>query len=355
MKILLAGNYSFQWYEEACANALEELGHQVIRFSWGDYFTTFPGKFELYAGLTGPTSWKVNQQLLQTIRKNNIDIAFLWRGTHVTAKTLRLMKQQNPRCMIVSYNNDDPFSPKYYSPNAPLNQRRLWKTFKEAIPEYDINFVYRYVNLEDYQKHGAKKVDILMPYFLPELHFPRKLNSEEKKDYECDIVFVGHYESDGRDIYLKEIVDSGLKLKIFGSGWPKKILTSISPDLKVVKPVLGNEYPKSLCGAKVALCFLSKLNRDTYTRRNIEIPACGVAMLSERTSDLQNIFHEGKEAFYFDNKEEMLEKAHLLVTSNDLRESISHAALSRVWKDGHDVNHKMKYMVDTVLSTMYQK
>jgi len=38
MKILLAGDYRYEWYQEAAASALERQGHEVVRFAWFDFF-----------------------------------------------------------------------------------------------------------------------------------------------------------------------------------------------------------------------------------------------------------------------------------------------------------------------------
>ena len=32
--ILLVGNYNWDWYEEACCDALESLGYEVHRYGW---------------------------------------------------------------------------------------------------------------------------------------------------------------------------------------------------------------------------------------------------------------------------------------------------------------------------------
>lgn len=345
MRILFAGNYQFSWYEEACAEAIEELGHEVIRFSWKGHFESLIGRAEEHLAVDGPVTNFSNRALAQSVIDAAPDMLFVWRGVHVGAPVLREIRTRHPRCVLASYNNDDPFGPRYFVPTAPINQRRLWRRFRGAIPEYDVNFVYRPVNVLEYHAAGACNVHVLIPYFVPKLHRPRALSGDELLRYGCDVVFIGHYEADGREQYLAAIVDAGLKLKIFGNDWPRDVLAKISPTLPPVQPVLGDEYVKALCGAKVCLSFLSKLNRDTYTRRNFEIPACGGVMLSERTSDLTTIFAEGDEAMYFGNAAELVETATALVKDDARRELIASAGMRRVWAGGHDVVSRMRQML----------
>jgi len=281
--------------------------------------------------------------LTRAVAENETDVLLVWRGVHVARDTLRLIRRQNPRCILVSYNNDDPFGPSYSS-GASIHQRRLWRRFLRAIPEYDLSFVYRSVNVPEYQAAGARGVHVLMPYFVPELHHPQELTVEEKRLYECDAVFVGHYEADGRERYLRALARAGLKVRIFGTGWPNEVLVGISRGLRRAVPVYGADYAKALSGAKMCLCFFSRLNRDSYTRRTFEIPACGRLMLSERTEELTRLFAEDREAVLFGNEEDLVGKAMSCAKDDVRREGIAKAGLERVWSGGHDVVSRMADM-----------
>src|ERR1041385_2469500 len=177
MKILFAGEFEYSWYEEACAQALEELGQTVVRFSWKKYFNGFFGKLERHLVIPGPTAYLLNKKLIETARREQPDIILIWRGTSVWPCTLStLRKCTNAR--LISYNNDDPFSP-VYSDSDSLYLRRLWNCFISAIPEYDLNFVVRPVNLNDYLASGARKVHLLRFYFVPKIHRPIEISSED--------------------------------------------------------------------------------------------------------------------------------------------------------------------------------
>src|SRR5947208_3167798 len=109
--------------------------------------------------------------------------------------------------------------------------------------------------------------------------------------------------------------------------------------------VWGDAYNKALCGAKIALCFLSKLNRDTYTRRCFEIPATKTLMLSEYSNDLATLFAEGSEIEFFRSISELVDKATYYVTHPEERLAMAEAGFRRVVEDGHDVRSRMRQVL----------
>jgi spore maturation protein CgeB len=144
-------------------------------------------------------------------------------------------------------------------------------------------------------------------------------------------------------------MEAEIQVKIWSGGdWPRQILGNLYNHLQPIEPVLGNDYPKALCGAKICLAFLSKLNRDTYTRRCFEIPACGRLMLAERTDDLQKLFKEDEEACFFSSNEELVQKVRWLLANPEIRERIAAAGLQRVWADGHDVASRARQFLQAL-------
>ena len=158
-----------------------------------------------------------------------------------------------------------------------------------------------------------------------------------------DVVFAGHYEKDGR-LECLEALAGKHRLNLFGGGWNRASISEQST-LRSSLPVhvlLGSEYRLALSGAKIALCFLSTLNKDTYTRRNFEIPAMETFMLSQYTEDLAGLYQEGVEAEFFRSKEELLDKTDFYLKNESSRTRIAHAGFERLKRDGHDVTSRMK-------------
>ena len=346
-RILLAGAWKWPWYEEACARALMELGNEVHAFSWTAGLLSPRGQSSSTGGpgsavsrfqhrfLVGPEIWRVNRVFANAVFKINPDIIFAFRATHIFPGTLRLIHSHLPRTLCVQWCNDDP-----YSPTA---DRLLWRHLKRSVPQYDLHFSYRTVNTLDLKGSGAGDVELLFPYFIPERDY-REEPSEDDSSI-GDVIFVGHYEPDGRLEYLEHLARTGVSVRIFGALWngPIRALPRESPLSKVypVTPLLGSDYRRAISGSKIALCFLSKLNRDTYTRRNFEIPAMGTFMLSEYSDELASLFTPEVEADYFRSSEELNSKVSFYLENDALRRAIAARAQQRVWEDGHDVQSRM--------------
>lgn len=346
MKILIVGNWGWPQNEEAFAGGLQELGHEVIKFSVSEYFSGFFGKYQNALPVPGPALLRLNHELSALLQAKSPKIMLAWRCTHVLPSTIDWANALG--VVTISYNNDDPFGPKVHG-NVPWHHHFLWHWYLKSLRHFRFNFFYRSKNVEEAKRFGARHADILMPYFIPWKNRPVSLTQSEVSRFGCDITFVGHYEPDGREAYLRAVVNTGLNVKLYGGGyWTRKVLGDLYDFFAPIMPAEGNDYASALCGAKVCLAFLSKLNRDTYTRRCFEIPAHGRVMLAERTDDLLRLFKEDKEACFFSSQEELVKKARWLVENPDIREKIAQAGLRRVWADGHDVKSRAQKFISVV-------
>ena len=342
----MIGNWHSEIHEEPIYLALKKLKHKVYKFKWNSYVKTkvndnvfrFISKKAQNKYIIGPIINKINQDFLKYSKNVNPDVIFIYRGTHIFKKILSQIHKELDT-LIVGYNNDDPFSPKY--------KGWEWRHFLNCIPEYDLILSYRKLNVESYWKAGAKNVELLRSWYLPDKHFPMKLNRKEREKFGCDVVFIGHYEDDGRQEILEKIIKKGINLKVFGPGWEKiKWNVELPKSFLPIRPVTGPEYNKALNGCKIALCFFSRLNRDSYTRRCFEIPATGKLLLSEYSEDLSNLYLEGIEAEYFRNDVELLYKINYYLSNQSLLSSVANLGRKRAIKDGHDIHSRAKKITE---------
>jgi hypothetical protein len=298
--------------------------------------------------LVGPLLWKINAEVVHAVDRFRPDVVWFFNCTHVFPGTIRTIRRRYPSATLVQYANDNPFTygrhvrPDYY------------RHFKQSIPLHHLHFVYRRSNIEDFEALGISPVHLLRSYFIPKEDYRVALGNIDFA-YQSDIVFAGHYEADGRLRALEAVAGLSYRVNLFGPEWYRgmKALACNSPlrTLYPVRQALGEDYRKAVSGAKIALCFLSKINTDTYTRRNFQIPAMGTFMLSEYSEDLATLFAEGIDAEYFRTVGELVDKARYYLKHEEARERIARKGYERVWKDGHDVRSRMNQFAQQVLST----
>ena len=123
---------------------------------------------------------RLNRELLSIIKKYQPKILFLYRGSHIEANTLNKIRILVPTIYIISYNNDDPFSTKY-----PWWQ---WRHFNSAIPHSDL--------------HNTS------------VHRKLNVSNTFHSEFECDVIFIGHYEDDGQAEVLEKLAAENFKVKI---------------------------------------------------------------------------------------------------------------------------------------------
>lgn len=352
MKILIAGSWHSEVHEEWVLRAFKILGHEAVAFPWHSYFQSKVGRARFFYPLVlraqnkylvGPAIERLNRDFISMVVRERPDIVMIYRGTHILPGTLRELKRAVPCTTFIGYNNDDPF--------APGRPRWEWRHFLAGIPEYDLVLAYRSHNLDSFRRAGARRVEMLRSWFVSERNHPVEMSDEDRSRYGCDVVFVGHYESDQRKACLEAVARRGWKLRLFGPGYDWDPAIRRSPELRShipVKLVWGEDYNRVLCGANIALCFLSKLNRDTYTRRCFEIPATRTMMLAEYTDDLASLFREGEEAEFFRDPEEMVVKIERYLGDSHRRRAVAEAGFKRVYEDHHDVVSRMRQVLSWV-------
>jgi spore maturation protein CgeB len=146
---------------------------------------------------------------------------------------------------------------------------------------------------------------------------------------------------------LRALVSSGVQVVVRCTGWDA--LVGVDDNLRVYPEfVVGKDYARAICGTKVNLCFLRKVNRDQQTTRSVEIPACGGFMLAERTPEHLELFEEGREAEYFSTVEELIEKTKYYLAHDSERLEIAKNARDRCLRSGYSNAERLKAVFSTL-------
>jgi spore maturation protein CgeB len=139
-----------------------------------------------------------------------------------------------------------------------------------------------------------------------------------------------------------------INLKIYGPNWGKVGARSILRRAIHGSGVGPEDMAKALYYAKVSLGFLCKENRDDYTQRTFEIPACKGVLVAERTRRHLQFYKEGIEAEFFEssNYDEMVQKVDRLLAEEEYRENLRQHGHDALVANGHTYEDRLKRLFE---------
>ena len=368
MKVLFVADLQSE-FQLGMFRAIQSLGWEVEKSGWQDHIQESFWTKTQYRYFWGPMIKERNKALIEECDHLQPEVVFIYKGVYVRPQTITQLKRHTR--LVVSYHPDNPFGnynvdyvKRYRTKRSTLLGRivdnekgfclhRSVSNFIRSIPSYDISFVPRMEDIDEYYRAGAREVHLLLRYYTPELHRPIELTEDDRQKFGSDVVFIGHFEPDHRTECLEALLEAGVRVRLFGTEWNRYLSEKLRKTLgESIRSLYGEEYVKALCASKMALCFLSELNKDTSTIRSFEIPACGSLLLSERTDEMKGLFEEDKEAVYFSDKEELVQKVLLLLKEPERLNAIAAAGHRRCVSDGHDVVSRMRNWSNIVRSKL---
>ncbi len=306
-------------YAPAFYQAWEKMGCRVDKVDWDNY--SYRNSNIIYRTLNyiqerfhhGPKLSLYNKDIEDRVNNTNPDFVFLYRCYHVLPRTIEAISKKT---IVFTYNNDDPFSG--------IPSRSYFRYYLNCAKLSHLNYVYRERNIRDFADIGIHNTKLLMPYYRKEHNYQIRCKKE------LPIVFLGHYENDGRDKLILKLLKENIPIIVFGDAkWKKAPL--YSQIKQVINPAKrGSEYNETINKARICLVLFSKLNHDTYTRRCFEIPATKTVMLSEYSGDMVRLFPEDECAVYFKSEEELVNKARMLLDHPELGQRIADKAYDKL-------------------------
>ena len=330
------------------AETLREMGHEVsiVRDDVGleSYRSSLARRLyrKLLKRVKGSDRLKHAGLLLAEAERFQPHVIIVLKGLHLShADVSALGRDQRWVCNI---NHDD-----FFSAN-PNNRSQIQRA---AIPAYDFIFTTREVNVEEVRPLNSK-VEFFSFAYYPRIHHPVDIPPNEEAKWNCDVVFVGTYERPRAALLEHLVRTTKVKLVIHGSQWGK--LSRNSPLRKCVRSsdLRFDDLSKAIGGAGVALGFLRKENRDDYTQRTFEIPACGGVFLAERTDRHSGYYSEGIEAEFFDpdSVSELGEKIRLLLGDAEHREGIRKAGHEALLRGKHTYKDRLERLLQVYYESM---
>jgi hypothetical protein len=332
-RFLIIMDGTFESYGKAWARGLGELGYTVETFDWSSCWSLGAlGRLERRF-LLGPAIDRVNRGVHEAVSTLKPEVVMVYGRSPLRPSTVARLSRA---AWITSYQNDDLFGG---------NGKKSFNRYaRGSLRHFHSHHVYHEQNVADYRACGVQAVRPLRSYYLPWIDSPPRLSAEDFERYRHDLVFAGHSEPDERIGHVMTLLQGGFGLRIYGEGryWRRHLPVSGFRKVAPIRPVFGAEYRKVLAASKISLCFLSRANRDRYTRRVFEIPAVGGFLLCERTDAMRELYREGAEAEFFESSEELSDKARFYLAHEDIRNRIAEAGRRRCLSSGYDIYSRIK-------------
>ncbi|MEI7939559.1 MAG: glycosyltransferase [Verrucomicrobiota bacterium] len=323
--------------------ALEGLGHQVNTVTTRSPEATHhfrPAWWRrIRRKLWGPPDeTAANKQIRTLVEKASFDMVLVDKGLTIDPATLRTIHEVQPACRIIGLSLDDMMNP--------ANQSRR---FLSGLPLYDWYITNKTYNVAELKALGCPRVVFMDNGFDPATHRPVPGSTDERKRLGGPVGFIGQWEPD-RASSLRSLARAGVPVRVWGYTWER--MRDVPPGLTLEnQPVWSDDYAKAICGFDINLCFLRKVNRDRQTTRSLEIPACGGFMLAERTDEHLRLFEEGKEAEFFSDDAELLQKTRYFLEHPEQRLKIAQAGYERCLRSGYSYPERLRKVLATILKS----
>ena len=319
--------------------ALEELGFSVSRVDSGvpsEYSPLLRFLFRLWRKFGGGFSiFYINRKIISALRRAQPSVVWIDKGLTVRPETISQVKAMLPNAITVSYSPDDMMNPNNQTPN-----------YLGSLPLFDYHVTTKSYNVNELKQLGAREVIFVDNAYCPRIHHPTIISQIERQKLGGPVGFIGGWEQE-REQYLMFLAENDVPVRIWG---PWKRNRRHHSNLRVEGRVAwGDDYARTSSAFDINLCFLRKENRDLQTTRSIEIPACGGFMLAERTDEHLALFDEGKEAEFFESKEELLCKVKYYLRHDDARQRIALAGYRRCVQGGYSNRERLNKVMEIIL------
>lgn len=360
MKILFLGEIGAGQTSLMRMRALQRLGHEVrgvhtiepwTRASWAQR--------QIQRRLRrGSIIDEINRSVLDAARDFRPQMIWAEKQEYLHVETLDALRALGAR--LVHFTPDPYFS---------LDWKRT-PLMDQAMGAFDVLVYCKAYEQAQYAALGKPLVYIPLGY-CDEVHRP--LPSDDPR-WTGEVGFLGGWEP-RRERLLHAVAATGADLKIWGGAWDflhdgrwtlrrQIILGQLAGDdrFRIHRDpliaeahrggeVYADDYARALTGAKIGLGFLRIVCDDQHTTRTFEIPACGSMLLADRTDEHQAFFEEGKEAEFFSNEEELLEKLGFYLAHEDVRARLAAAGLARCVSGRYAYIHRMSDALEAVART----
>lgn len=345
MKIFYIGHASPSATTRHRADALIRIGHEV----------TLLDPYEALAnGLGGPLASRLHYRtgyrflqpaalrLLQShaagIRSH--DAVWVDSGELFGADCIKLLTSYCPRTVL-------------FSPDDPTGGRdgRRFDSLVAALPAYDLCVTMRDPTLADFHRLGARRAIKVWRSYDEVAHRPPSADEMASWPYRGGVAFIGTWmRRENREDILLTLLQRGVPVSIWGGGWRKSRHWNQLRHAWRGGALYGRDYCRAIAGADACLGFLSAQNRELHTKRSFEIPYIGGLLVAERTSEHLQIYDEDRQAIFWTDAEECVDKCLAVLADPARGQAIRTAGMKRV----RELGFGNETLVGTILTELFR-
>jgi spore maturation protein CgeB len=286
MKILMVGSDQVWSIERIYYKWLVDCKQEVELFAaqndfYAYYQRSLLNKLIYRAGLSGIIP-RINDRLREAVTRFRPDVVFVFKGMEVQPATLKWVKQQG--IFLVNFNPDNPF---VFSGAGSGNSR-----VTAGIPLYDLHFTYN-LEIKARLEREYRTATAWLPFGFEvsdELYERCLLQPEVLR-----VCFLGNPD-DGRVGLIRELLDRGIGIDVYGHHWDKFIHHD---NLRIHGAVYGDDFWLTLHRYRVQLNLMRPHNPRSHNMRTFEIPGIGGIQLAPDNAEHRIFFEDGREAFLY--------------------------------------------------------
>ncbi|MEI6411550.1 MAG: glycosyltransferase [Bacteroidota bacterium] len=238
---------------------------------------------------------KLNKHILSETLKYAPDVVLVFKGMELYPETLKAIKSSG--IFLTNYNPDHPF---IITMRGSGNQN-----VTQSVPLYDLHFSYSKDLMARFEKeYHIPSVYLPFGFELSEIEF----NKLEIQDEISKICFIGNPD----EIRVKTIIfllNEGFNIDVYGIDWGKYIDPKLFSGLNIFNAIFGTQFWSVARSYRVQLNIFRPHNVGSHNMRTFEIPAVGGIMLAPDSPEHRAFFEDDKEAFFYENAAEMVQKA----------------------------------------------
>jgi spore maturation protein CgeB len=267
----------------------------------------------------------IDDAVFRGVREADPDLVWVNQGEFIGPKLLQRIRTL--AVPIVNYTNDDPFS-------GGRHNGWRFRLYLKAVPYYDLISVVRDFNIREARGFGARRVVRVFLSADEVAHRPRDVTPEDRRRYASDVAFIGTWMPE-RGPFIADLIRLGVPVSVWGDRWHKAREWATIEAHWRGPGVFDDRYSTIILSAKVVLGLVSKDNRDLHTQRTMEIPALGVVLCAERTSEHLHLYDDGTEALFWNSPAECASACRRLLTNEDYRQSVARRGRERLQQNGN--------------------